>query len=262
MTDDVFVPSFEDVAPEEPVCDEVGCASEPVETAEPAAESAEPVETETPDTDDTAVEEGECDCDANATAGVEVGEPTPVMPAEELGRRLDALDEGIAQLTGLFRQKIDRTTFEEEVLKNNSAEIERYRSGVYEKVTTPLLKRVTSVIAEMDTSLIHLATLEGDAAQQQAEDLSVYRGMLIDILRDFGVTSFAPEPGDRFESGRHTLAVPRTLTGDPEKRGVIIEVLSPGYELSGSVLDPAYVRAYTYKKGYTEPEQQLDKADE
>lgn len=262
MTDDVFVPSFEDVAPEEPVCEEVGCASEPVETAEPAAESPEPVEAEAPATDDTAVEEGECDCDANATAGVEAGEPTPVMPAEELGRRLDALDEGIAQLTGLFRQKIDRTTFEEEVLKNNSAEIERYRSGVYEKVTTPLLKRVTSVIAEMDTSLIHLATLEGDAAQQQAEDLSVYRGMLIDILRDFGVTSFAPEPGDRFESGRHTLAVPRTLTGDPEKRGVIIEVLSPGYELSGSVLDPAYVRAYTYKKGYTEPEQQLDKADE
>lgn len=262
MTDDVFVPSFEDVAPEEPVCEEVGCASEPVETAEPAAESAEPVEAETPATDDTAVEEGECDCDANATAGVEVGEPTPVIPAEELGRRLDALDEGIAQLTGLFRQKIDRTTFEEEVLKNNSAEIERYRSGVYEKVTTPLLKRVTSVIAEMDTSLTHLATLEGDAAQQQAEDLSVYRGMLIDILHDFGVTSFAPEPGDRFESGRHTLAVPRTLTGDPEKRGVIIEVLSPGYELSGSVLDPAYVRAYTYKKGYTEPEQQLDKADE
>lgn len=262
MTDDVFVPSFEDVAPEEPVCEEVGCASEPVETAEPAAESPEPVEAETPATDDTAVEEGECDCDANATAGVEVGESTSVMPAEELGRRLDALDEGIAQLTGLFRQKIDRTTFEEEVLKNNSAEIERYRSGVYEKVTTPLLKRVTSVIAEMDTSLIHLATLEGDAAQQQAEDLSVYRGMLIDILRDFGVTSFAPEPGDRFESGRHTLAVPRTLTGDPEKRGVIIEVLSPGYELSGSVLDPAYVRAYTYKKGYTEPEQQLDKADE
>ena len=40
MTDDVFVPSFEDVAPEEPVCEEVGCASEPVETAEPAAESA------------------------------------------------------------------------------------------------------------------------------------------------------------------------------------------------------------------------------
>lgn len=256
MTDDVFVPSFEDVAPEEPVCEEVGCANEPVETAEPAVESAEPVEAETPVTDDTAVEEGECDCDANATAGVEASEPTPVMPAEELGRRLDALDEGIAQLTGLFRQKIDRTTFEEEVLKNNSAEIERYRSGVYEKVTTPLLKRVTSVIAEMDTSLTHLATLEGDAAQQQAEDLSVYRGMLIDILRDFGVTSFAPEPGDRFESGRHTLAVPRTLTGDPEKRGVIIEVLSPGYELSGSVLDPAYVRAYTYKKGYVEPEQQ------
>ena len=184
------------------------------------------------------------------------------MPAEELGRRLDALDEGIAQLTGLFRQKIDRTTFEEEVLRNNSAEIERYRSGVYEKITTPLLKRVTSVVAEMDTSLTHLATLEGDAAQQQAEDLSVYRGMLIDILRDFGVTSFAPEPGDRFESGRHTLAVPRTLTGDPEKRGVIIEVLSPGYELSGSVLDPAYVRAYTYKKGYVEPELQLDKDDE
>lgn len=262
MTDDVFVPSFEDVAPEEPVCEEVGCASEPVETAEPAAESAEPVETETPATDDTAVEEGKCDCDANATADVEVSEPTSVMPAEELARRLDALDEGITQLTGLFRQKIDRTTFEEEVLKNNSAEIERYRSGVYEKITTPLLKRVTSVIAEMDTSLTHLATLEGDAAQQQAEDLSVYRGMLIDILRDFGVTSFAPEPGDRFESGRHTLAVPRTLTGDPEKRGVIIEVLSPGYELSGSVLDPAYVRAYTYKKGYTEPEQQLDKADE
>ncbi len=163
MTDDVFVPSFEDVAPEEPVCEEVGCANEPVETAEPAAESPEPVEAETPATDDTAVEEGECDCDANATAGVEVGESTPVMPAEELGRRLDALDEGIAQLTGLFRQKIDRTTFEEEVLKNNSAEIERYRSGVYEKVTTPLLKRVTSVIAVMDTSLIHLATLEGDA---------------------------------------------------------------------------------------------------
>lgn len=262
MTDDVFVPSFEDVAPEEPVCEEVGCASEPVETAEPAAESAEPVEAETPATDDTAVEEGECDCDANATAGVEVGESTSVMPAEELGRRLDALDEGIAQLTGLFRQKIDRTTFEEEVLKNNSAEIERYRSGVYEKITTPLLKRVTSVISEMDTSLAHLATLEGDAARQQEEDLSVYRGMLIDILRDFGVTSFAPEPGDRFESGRHTLAVPRTLTGDPEKRGVIIEVLSPGYELSGSVLDPAYVRAYTYKKGFVEPEQQLDKDDE
>lgn len=256
MTDDVFVPSFEDVAPEEPVCEEVGCASEPVETAEPAAESPEPVEAETPATDDTAAEEGECDCDANATAGVEVGESTPVMPAEELGRRLDALDEGIAQLTGLFRQKIDRTTFEEEVLKNNSAEIERYRSGVYEKITMPLLKRVTSVIDAMNKTLAYLGTVEGDAAQQQAEDLSVYREMLVEVLCDFGVTSFAPEPGERFESGRHTLAMPRTLTGDPEKRGVIIEVLSPGYELSGSVLDPAFVRAYTYKKGYVEPEQQ------
>lgn len=262
MTDDVFVPSFEDVAPEEPVCDEVGCASESVETAEPAAESAEPVETETPATDDAAVEEGKCDCDANATADVEVSEPTPVMPAEELGRRLDALDEGIAQLTGLFRQKIDRTTFEEEVLKSNSAEIERYRSGVYEKITTPLLKRVTSVVDAMNKTLAYLGTVEGDAAQQQAEDLSVYRDMLVEVLCDFGVNSFAPEPGDRFESGRHTLAMPRTLTGDSEKRGVIIEVLSPGYELSGFVLDPAFVRAYTYKKGYVEPEQQLDKDDE
>ena len=52
------------------------------------------------------------------------------------------------------------------------------------------------------------------------------------------------------------------MTGDSEKRGVIIEVLSPGYELSGFVLDPAFVRAYTYKKGYVEPEQQLDKDDE
>ena len=155
MTDDVFVPSFEDVAPEEPVCNEVGCASESVETAEPAAESAEPVETETPATDDAAVEEGKCDCDANATADVEVSEPTPVMPAEELARRLDALDEGITQLTGLFRQKIDRTTFEEEVLKNNSAEIERYRSGVYEKITTPLLKRVTSVVDAMNKTLAY-----------------------------------------------------------------------------------------------------------
>lgn len=262
MTDDVFVPSFEDVAPEEPVCEEVGCVSEPIEAAEPTVEAVEPADAELPATDASSVEAGECDCDANTTADVEASDPIPVMPAEELAHRLDALDEGIAQLTGLFRQKIDRTTFEEEVLKNNSAEIERYRSGVYEKVTTPLLKRVTSVISEMDKSLAHLATLEGDAARQQEKDLSIYRGMLIDILRDFGVTSFAPEPGDRFESGRHTLAVPRTLTGDPEKRGVIIEVLSPGYELSGSVLDPAYVRAYTYKKGYTEPEQQLDKDDE
>ena len=255
MTDDVFVPSFEDVAPEEPVCEEVGCASEPVETAEPT-------EVEGPATDDTPVEEGECDCDANAAVDVEVSEPTPVMPAEELARRLDALDEGIAQLTGLFRQKIDRTTFEEEVLKNNSAEIERYRSGVYEKITTPLLKRVMSVVDAMNKTLAYLGTVEGDAARQQAEDLSVYRDMLVEVLCDFGVTSFAPEPGDRFESGRHTLAMPRTLTGDPEKRGVIIEVLSPGYELSGSVLDPAFVRAYTYKKGYVEPEQQLDKDDE
>ena len=269
MAGDVYIPSFDDVPPKGPVPEEPTASEQPAMPEEPAA-SEQPATPGEP----TASER---DVSPEPSPELEpASEPAPEEPVtdapgtvvtvvpEELTARLDSMDATLTQLGELFRKKIDRTAFEEDVLKHNSAEIERYRSGVYEQITTPLLKRVTSVVDAMNKTLAFLATNEDEAAAQQAEDLAIYRDMLVDVLCDFGVTQFEPEVGGRFESGRHTLAMPRILTGDPAKRGVIIEVLSPGYELHGNVLDPAYVRAYTYKKGYAdpEPEQQQDKQDE
>ncbi len=258
MADEVFIPSFDDVPPEEPAPEEPAAPEGPVPGEPTAPEQDASVESAPEPTSEPESESASEEPVAN-----DPGTAVAAVP-EELTARLDSMDATLAQLGELFRKKIDRTAFEEDVLKHNSAEIERYRSGVYEQIMTPLLKRVTSVVDAMNKTLAFLVTSEDEAAAQQAEDLAVYRDMLVDVLCDFGVTQFEPEVGARFESGRHTLAMPRILTGDPSKRGAIIEVLSPGYELHGNVLDPAYVRAYTYKKGYAdpEPEQQQDKQDE
>lgn len=178
--------------------------------------------------------------------------------------RLAALDEikgGVGALTDRFDARIAKTDYEETTLKRLSGELDRHRDNLYRKIVEPLINEVIDVHQDMSATVAsYRRTAEADPeelAARMRRDLDEFRLMLGDILRNWNVETWWPEPGDALEPLR-CRAVRAVPTDDEARHRTVAETVASGYALEGKVLRPAQVVAYAFRP---KPEAKAASAD-
>lgn len=185
---------------------------------------------------------------------------------KERAMALGELKEGVDALSEQFKARISKTDYEEATLKRISDELDEHRSGLYRKIVEPLINEVIDVHQDMSATIASYRRKaeEGDRddlAARIRRDLDEFRLMLGDILRNWNVEVWRPEPGEPLEPLR-CRAVRAVPTGDRDCHRTVAESLTCGYAFEGKILRPAQVVAFTYKpksksksKSKSEPEE-------
>lgn len=178
---------------------------------------------------------------------------------KERATALGELKEGVDALSEQFKARISKTDYEEATLKRISDELDEHRSGLYRKIVEPLINEVIDVHQDMSATIASYRRKaeEGDRddlAARIRRDLDEFRLMLGDILRNWNVEVWRPEPGEPLEPLR-CRAVRAVPTGDRDRHRTVAESLTCGYAFEGKILRPAQVVAFTYKpKSESKPE--------
>lgn len=178
---------------------------------------------------------------------------------KERAMALGELKEGVDALSEQFKARISKTDYEEVTLKRISDELDEQRSGLYRKIVEPLINEVIDVHQDMSATIASYRRKaeEGDRddlAARIRRDLDEFRLMLGDILRNWNVEVWRPEPGEPLEPLR-CRAVRAVPTGDRDCHRTVAESLTCGYAFEGKILRPAQVVAFTYKpKSDSKPE--------
>ncbi len=170
---------------------------------------------------------------------------------KERAMELGELKEGVDALSEQFKARISKTDYEEATLKRISDELDEQRSGLYRKIVEPLINEVIDVHQDMSATIASYRRKaeEGDRddlAARIRRDLDEFRLMLGDILRNWNVEVWRPEPGEPLEPLR-CRAVRAVPTGDRDCHRTVAESLTCGYAFEGKILRPAQVVAFTYK---------------
>ena len=181
---------------------------------------------------------------------------------KERAMALGELKEGVDALSEQFKARISKTDYEEATLKRISDELDEQRSGLYRKIVEPLINEVIDVHQDMSATIASYRRKaeEGDRddlAARIRRDLDEFRLMLGDILRNWNVEVWRPEPGEPLEPLR-CRAVRAVPTGDRDCHRTVAESLTCGYAFEGKILRPAQVVAFTYKskpEAESEPEE-------
>ena len=179
---------------------------------------------------------------------------------KERATALGELKEGVDALSEQFKARISKTDYEEATLKRISDELDEQRSGLYRKIVEPLINEVIDVHQDMSATIASYRRKaeEGDRddlAARIRRDLDEFRLMLGDILRNWNVEVWRPEPGEPLEPLR-CRAVRALPTGDRDCHRTVAESLTCGYAFEGKILRPAQVVAFTYKpKSKSKPEE-------
>jgi molecular chaperone GrpE (heat shock protein) len=80
-----------------------------------------------------------------------------------------------------------------------------------------------------------------------AEDLTLVREALTEVLNRYGITSFAPVPGEAYDSARHAVAEARASV-DPSAERTVAAVTRVGFQREdGSIVRAAEVAVYRYQ---------------
>ena len=172
---------------------------------------------------------------------------------------LGELKEGVDALSEQFKARISKTDYEEATLKRISDELDEHRSGLYRKIVEPLINEVIDVHQDMSITVASYRRKAGegdldDTAARIRRDLDEFRLMLGDILRNWNVEVWRPEPGEPLEPLR-CRAVRAVPTDDKGSNRTVAESLTCGYAFEGKILRPAQVVAFAYKpKPETKPE--------
>lgn len=186
---------------------------------------------------------------------------------KERATALGELKEGVDALSEQFKARISKTDYEEATLKRISDELDEHRSGLYRKIVEPLINEVIDVHQDMSATIASYRRKaeeddRDDLAARIRRDLDEFRLMLGDILRNWNVEVWRPEPGEPLEPLR-CRAVRAVPTGDRDRHRTVAESLTCGYAFEGKILRPAQVVAFTYKpKSESEEPQPPDAAAE
>lgn len=178
---------------------------------------------------------------------------------KERATALGELKEGVDALSEQFKARISKTDYEEATLKRISDELDEHRGGLYRKIVEPLINEVIDVHQDMSATIASYRRKaeEGDRddlAARIRRDLDEFRLMLGDILRNWNVEVWRPEPGEPLEPLR-CRAVRAVPTDDRDCHRTVAESLTCGYAFEGKILRPAQVVAFTYKpKSESKPE--------
>lgn len=149
----------------------------------------------------------------------------------------------IDDLESLFRAKISRSEYEEQVLKRYSDEIHEYRGDLYKKITLPLIKEIIGV-RDAACSMVEQAHIKEETTVD-IDSVEFICDMLETALGSYGVTVRRPEVGRELEKGLER-PVGRVKTATIDEHGTIADFMNDSYLMDGKCISPAKVKVFVY----------------
>ncbi len=161
--------------------------------------------------------------------------------------KLTQLEEKMDAMNGLFVQKIQRTAYEEKIVDQMHAELQKYKEDMYSQLIRPILLDIIEVrdsILRMSKAFALKPTEEQNVPLKTFSD---YSYDIQDILEKNNITIYSGQEGDIFSPIKQR-AIKKIMTPVEELHGKVAESLSSGYEYMGKIISPEKVMVYFYEK--------------
>lgn len=162
-------------------------------------------------------------------------------------KSISELDGRIDQMNQLFIQKIQHTAYEEKIVDQMHAELQKYKEDMYAQLVRPIL---LDIIEIRDSIRRISANYEAKPEAEQCIPLKTFRDYtfdLQDVLEKNNITIFDSKEGDEFNSLKQR-ALKKVITSAVELHGKIAESMSSGYDYMGKTISPERVAVYIYRK--------------
>ena len=164
--------------------------------------------------------------------------------AEEAPTVADVITK-LNDLTNLFRTKISRSKYEEQVLKRYSDEIHEYKADLHKKITLPLIKEVIGVRDATRAILERARSENAETDSISIDSVEFISEMLETALDNHGVTVHTPIVGDLPDKATER-PVGRVKTATAEMHGTIAAVMNDAYMMDGKCVASAKVKLFAY----------------
>ncbi|MBD5483918.1 MAG: nucleotide exchange factor GrpE [Lachnospiraceae bacterium] len=162
-------------------------------------------------------------------------------------KSISELDGRIDQMNQLFIQKIQHTAYEEKIVDQMHAELQKYKEDMYAQLVRPIL---LDIIEIRDSIRRISANYEVKPETDQCIPLKTFRDYtfdLQDVLEKNNITIYDSKEGDEFNSLKQR-ALKKVMTSAEELHGKIAESMSSGYDYMGKTISPEKVAVYIYRK--------------
>lgn len=168
-------------------------------------------------------------------------EPSVVLAAiTEVSAKLDALNQ-------LFSEKIQRTSYEEDIFNRMHAELQKYKDDLYAQLLRPVLQDIIEVRESIRRISENFASKPEEERMVPLKTFSDYMFDMGDILEKNQIHIFDSKQGEDFQPLKQR-AVKQIFTPVEEEHGKIALSLSSGYEYLGNIFSPEKVAVYIYRK--------------
>lgn len=154
--------------------------------------------------------------------------------------RLEALET-------LFNNRIMHTDYEEKIVDQMHAELQKYKEGLYAQLVRPILVDVIGIrdsIMRMAATFLEKPEGERDIPN---DTFAGYAYDLQDILEKNGVEIYRTGAGEAFVPIRQRV-VKKLPTDDESLHGKVAASLTCGYSYDGRVISAEKVAVYFYQK--------------
>lgn len=138
----------------------------------------------------------------------------------------------------------------DEIVDNIHAELQKYKTDLYTKLTTPYILQLLNIYENVSTNAVRIK----DDPLESLEYLKKLPDFILGIISNCGVETFAPTVGiDKFDRFSHKIFSFET-TEEESLNNIISECLLEGFRKEGVTIKPALVKIYKYKKNATNKE--------
>ena len=153
----------------------------------------------------------------------------------------------ISSMESLFKKRIMHTEFEDKIIDQMHAELQKYKEDLYSQLLRPILLDIIEVRDSiMKNSFEYLEKPEGEQAIPN-KIFASYAYDLQDILEKNNVEIYRSEVGEPFVPGRQRMQN-KESTKEESLHGKVAKSLSCGYSYGGRVISVEKVSVYTHEK--------------
>lgn len=159
----------------------------------------------------------------------------------------EQLSSQMSSMEHLFSKRIMHAEYEDKIIDQMHAELQRYKEDMYAQLVRPILLDIIEVrdsILRISSTYMKKPEGEQDIPNKTFAD---YSYDLQDILEKNNVEIYNSNSGDDFTPIKQRV-VKKEVTHDESLHGKIAESLSNGYSYTGRVISAEKVSVYYYEK--------------
>ena len=184
----------------------------------------------------------------------EESEPSGEKRFQSLMELCQQLSKQISSMEELFKKRISYTDYEEKIVNQMHAELQKYKDDLYSQMIRPIFADVIEVREFiLNKSAEYYQSMDNKPEDSLKKIFDYLLGFLKNILEKNNVEIYQSECGELFDPRKHRI-VKKEKTDDKLLHGKIAKRQSCGYRYCGRVIYTEKVMVYFYEQTKNESE--------